>query len=168
MLDYIKLTQYARRDTTLIPNHRLHVLPKVKRRIAELQSLLVLLARAKCDDPDLVNAFRSELQTLLESEEFYETAVVLPNARPRYSDNYRAYAKAHGRTPESQLEHDHKTWPGGCNCGFILWIGQMQRLFLEKNPDLPCSLGDEVRAKLWIRFLFRSGVPLDNPKNPTA
>ena len=37
---------------------------------------------------------------------------------------YVAYARAHDRTPEAQSEHDRRTWPGGCNTGFMLWIGE--------------------------------------------
>jgi hypothetical protein len=37
---------------------------------------------------------------------------------------YLAYAQAHGRTPEEQLEHDSKAYPGGRMAGFICWVSQ--------------------------------------------
>lgn len=36
---------------------------------------------------------------------------------PRYAN----YARAHGRTPEQQLEQDRLDWPGGVMTGFLLW-----------------------------------------------
>ena len=36
---------------------------------------------------------------------------------------YLAYCKAHGNTPDAQMELDVKAWPGGCMTGFILWMG---------------------------------------------
>jgi hypothetical protein len=41
-----------------------------------------------------------------------------------WNPRYLAYAKAHGHEgdPEGMLEHDREAWPGGCMCGFMLWI----------------------------------------------
>jgi len=39
-----------------------------------------------------------------------------------FNPRYAAYAKAHGNAAEAQLEHDTLVYPGGCMCGFILWI----------------------------------------------
>lgn len=43
-------------------------------------------------------------------------------ADDQVNPRYQAYARAQGRTPAQQLEHDRLRWPGGCMCGFILWI----------------------------------------------
>lgn len=40
---------------------------------------------------------------------------------------YVLYAKANGRTPEEQAEADPIEWPGGCMCGFILWVNRKYR-----------------------------------------
>lgn len=37
---------------------------------------------------------------------------------------YLAYAAAHGRTPEAQLEADRVTYPSGNMTGFILWVSR--------------------------------------------
>lgn len=46
---------------------------------------------------------------------------------PRYAN----YCRAHGRTPDEQLEHDRREWRGGTMCGFILWhserLGEARR-----------------------------------------
>ncbi len=39
---------------------------------------------------------------------------------PRYVN----YAMANGRDADAQLEHDRVEFPGGCMCGYIIWIGQ--------------------------------------------
>jgi len=54
---------------------------------------------------------------------------------------YIRYATVHGNTPEEQMEKDKVRWPGGCMCGFILWIDQAMRAFLApyggNKLDLP-------------------------------
>lgn len=52
---------------------------------------------------------------------------------------YLAYCRAHGRTPEAQLEHDRKVWPGACMCGFILWINARLRAFEKQHPEAMCG-----------------------------
>lgn len=39
----------------------------------------------------------------------------------QWNPRYLAYATAHGRTPEAQLEADRALWPGASMTGFILW-----------------------------------------------
>ncbi len=46
-----------------------------------------------------------------------------------WSHRYRMFARAHGRSPEAQLEHETAQWPGGKMCGFILWIHEQWRGF---------------------------------------
>lgn len=38
---------------------------------------------------------------------------------PRYVE----YARAHGKTPQEQMDADRVTWPGGVMTEFICWIG---------------------------------------------
>ncbi len=35
---------------------------------------------------------------------------------------YVAYCLAHSRTPDEMLAVDRRAWPGGCMCGFMLWV----------------------------------------------
>jgi len=46
-------------------------------------------------------------------------------SNPRYA----AYAQAHGRTPDEMMEHDRAAWPGGCMCGFIVWMSEQTQAF---------------------------------------
>ena len=46
-------------------------------------------------------------------------------SNPRYA----AYAQAHGRTPDEMMEHDRSAWPGGCMCGFIVWMSEQKQAF---------------------------------------
>lgn len=41
-----------------------------------------------------------------------------------YQARYRAYAQAHGRSPEELLAHDTTQYPGGKMAGYITWINQ--------------------------------------------
>lgn len=43
---------------------------------------------------------------------------------PRWNPRYVAYARAHGRTPEDQLAHDKREYPGGWMGGFMVWMNQ--------------------------------------------
>ena len=51
-------------------------------------------------------------------------------SNPRYA----AYAQAHGRTPDEMMVHDRDKWPGGCMCGFIVWISEQRQGFWEACP----------------------------------
>lgn len=63
-----------------------------------------------------------------------------------------AYATAHGRTPEAQLEHDRETYPGGSMAGFILWIADRRRAFKARCPE--AFVGDLIRdQEAWTAFL---------------
>ena len=42
---------------------------------------------------------------------------------------YAAYAQAHGKTPSEMMEHDRAAWPGGCMCGFIVWMSEQKQAF---------------------------------------
>jgi len=41
-----------------------------------------------------------------------------------WNPRYVAYAKAHGRGPRAMLTLDRMRWPGGCMCGYIVWINR--------------------------------------------
>lgn len=52
-----------------------------------------------------------------------------------HNPRYTAYAKANGNDPEQQLRIDEETYPGGKMVGFILWIRERKRAFLEAHPE---------------------------------
>lgn len=56
-------------------------------------------------------------------------------AAATWNPQYERYAEIHGRSPESQLEHDRKRWPGGCMCGYILWISQVRAAYYAETGD---------------------------------
>lgn len=45
--------------------------------------------------------------------------------------NYIQYCNFYGNDPELQLEIDSKLYPGGCMTGYILWISDRVREYLE-------------------------------------
>lgn len=48
---------------------------------------------------------------------------------------FKAYAKAHDRSPEDQLTHDKDAWPGGCMAGFILWVNKAWHDWSEETGE---------------------------------
>jgi hypothetical protein len=68
-----------------------------------------------------------------------------------WNPRYVRFAEVHGKSPEAQLDFDQVRWPGGCMCGFILWMADAYRLYYDtfgrssdktraKGPlDLPCD-----------------------------
>jgi hypothetical protein len=69
-----------------------------------------------------------------------------------WNPRYVCYAKAHGNTPEQQMEQDRTLWPGGLMCGFILWIDKRKAEFREVQPEafLDCHIYDQAA---WDKFL---------------
>lgn len=53
--------------------------------------------------------------------------IPLALAVQEWNPRYLAYARAHGNGPEAQLERDNEVYPGGCMCGFTLWLGARWR-----------------------------------------
>jgi len=51
-----------------------------------------------------------------------------------YNPRYAAYCKAHGKTLWDMMEWDESAWPGGCMCGFTLWIQRKSKEFKETHP----------------------------------
>ncbi len=64
-----------------------------------------------------------------------------------------AYANAHSNTPEKQLEKDRAEYPGGCMCGFILWISAMKRAFYKAKPGAFLSPDAISNHAAWAKFL---------------
>jgi hypothetical protein len=64
-----------------------------------------------------------------------------------------AYARAHGRTPEAQLDADRAAWRGGCMSGFILWIAAAKARFRKLHPEACLPNGDILDSAAWGRYL---------------
>lgn len=67
---------------------------------------------------------------------------------PRYAN----YARAHGRTPDEQIEQDRKDWPGGCMVGFTQWNQAKIRAFSFVQPEafLERHLVDHAAYDAWL------------------
>lgn len=67
---------------------------------------------------------------------------------------YLAYCRAHGHTPEEQLEIDRKSWPGGSMCGFILWnTGKLDR-FKKIRPSAFMFTGQLIDHDAYDNWLL--------------
>ena len=53
-----------------------------------------------------------------------------------WNPRYLAYCRATGGlSPDATLERDREQYPGGCMCGFILWINDMITKCREAHPE---------------------------------
>ena len=69
---------------------------------------------------------------------------------------YVAYASAHGKTPDEMMKHDRIAWPGGCMCGFILWIDEQKQLFWKVEPSAFLDRHTIYDQDAWTKFLIVS------------
>ncbi len=68
---------------------------------------------------------------------------------------YRAYARAHGKTPVSMLAHDRKAWPGGVMCGFIVWMSERKHEFYRLRPSAFFDRDRVLDQTAWTLYLLR-------------
>lgn len=71
-----------------------------------------------------------------------------------WNPRFVAYALAHGRGPQEQLDHDKRRYPGGRMAGYIVWHGKMLMEWVKQagaDPDHPLG-GDGVNES-FDRFL---------------
>ena len=72
----------------------------------------------------------------------------------KFNPRYTAYASAHGKTPDEMLEHDRAEWPGGCMCGFLVWISGLLTKFRKSHPE--AFVGDHISdQEAWTRFIWK-------------
>lgn len=77
----------------------------------------------------------------------------LTEAFDKWNPRFVAYAQAHGRTPEAQLEADRERWPGGIMAGFIVWTRQRWQVWAEEigRRDLEVLTQEEHDAfTAWV------------------
>jgi hypothetical protein len=81
-----------------------------------------------------------------------------------WNPRYVLYAVAQGNGPQEQMAIDRERWPGGLMTGFILWIGERWRQWLDANPErnrLHHSPEDhrDFDDWLWAVVVFGSSIP---------
>ena len=85
------------------------------------------------------------------------------DSQPRYA----AYARNHRCTPEKILAHDRDAYPGGCMCGFTLWISATWAVWakdsgeVSKGPDKNWSSRQHNTLDAWLASIDRD--PVDIP-----
>jgi hypothetical protein len=70
-----------------------------------------------------------------------------------FNPHYESYAKAHGKSPKDMLAYDKEAWPGGCMCGFILWINEQHQRFFVKQPEAFLDRYTIYDRNAWKAFL---------------
>jgi hypothetical protein len=86
-----------------------------------------------------------------------------------YAPEYTAYAQAHGRLPAEMMEHDRAAWPGGCMCGFILWMSEQKQAFWKACPSAFLDRDTIYDLAAWTAFLQSvanaEAVPKEKPND---
>jgi hypothetical protein len=69
-----------------------------------------------------------------------------------WNPRYLAYSAAQGRTPQAQMDHDRKAWPGGFMCGFLLWSRTCLGLYAKAHPEkmLHGTFTDHDHYDAWL------------------
>jgi hypothetical protein len=68
-----------------------------------------------------------------------------------WNPRFLAYAASQCRTPEDQLEHDRKAYPGGNMAGFIVWNSQKWREWEAVAGRLrPYTVEDHAAYDAWL------------------
>lgn len=73
------------------------------------------------------------------------------------NQNFIAYAKAHGNTPERQLGLDHEAFPGGVMVGFMLWINAMRTRCWRERREIMFDRNRIGNVDAWVAFLQGCG-----------
>jgi hypothetical protein len=60
-----------------------------------------------------------------------------------WNPRFALYARAQGRTPQEQLDHDREEWTG-CMCGFILWMAPRIQRFKIECPEYCVGKGSNA------------------------
>ncbi len=76
----------------------------------------------------------------------------------KLNPRYIAYAIAHGRDAEAQLERDKATYPGGCMCGFLVWMNCRKRDYVRSNAANTNASGTIVAQAHFTAFLLQSAA----------
>lgn len=82
-----------------------------------------------------------------------------------FTQEFTAYAMAHGRRPADQLAHDKEAWPGGCMAGFITWMSGALREFKRQHPE--AWVGDSIRDQS-AKQIFLAAYAVQQATQPPA
>lgn len=74
-----------------------------------------------------------------------------------FNPRYVAYARAHGKTPEEMIEYDHVAWPGGCMCGFMIWMSVKKQAFFKTCRSAFLDRYAICDQDKWTAFLVDMG-----------
>jgi hypothetical protein len=73
----------------------------------------------------------------------------------KWNPRFVVYARAHGRTPEAQLEADRAASPA-VMAGFLTWMRDRREAFQKAHPEAFFGKGDSAPIadqEAWDRFL---------------
>jgi len=73
---------------------------------------------------------------------------------------YSLYCLSNGHSEEEQLEIDRGEWPGGCMCGYIIWINGKWSEFRKNKGykvDRFMSGSDHKEFDSWLEDKVKSG-----------
>ncbi len=88
-----------------------------------------------------------------------------------WNSRYVSYARTHGHTPETMLEHDEKAWPGGKMTGFMLWIQERwqewDRAWGHKSNHVR-STSEHAAFTAWLEVLEVETMALTNDNSSTT
>jgi len=73
--------------------------------------------------------------------------------KKKINPRYAAYARAHGMTRDDMMAHDRQKYPGGCMCGFVVWISEQRQAFLKLHPAAFLGRHVIVDQESWTEFL---------------
>ena len=78
----------------------------------------------------------------------------------KWNPRFIAYAKAHGHTPQEQLDHDDIAWSGGKMVGFMLWIRDAWIAWPKTTGEKPeCGDGYSNRQHRLFDAWLKDGRP---------
>lgn len=69
----------------------------------------------------------------------------------KFNPFFVRYARDNGNTPEKQLILDDLGYPGGCMCGYIIWISQKLNQFRTESPE--SFMGNNPKLDAWKEYL---------------
>jgi len=75
-----------------------------------------------------------------------------------WDPRYRAYAAAHGKTPEAMLDADAEQWPWDKMTGFAQWIRWAWQAWDSTHPDVDHHRGEAEQAAFTAWLVETIGV----------
>lgn len=135
LAELLELAEAARRDPSLLPNHRGIVDRRIRKEILEREVLLNLQNNGtwwpggEGESAEFRARIESELEALRLALRAYTHPTPLELGVKGWSSRYLEYCSANGHEgdPEGMLAEDRERWPGGVNVGFLIWANRRTR-----------------------------------------